>query len=189
MEPVPRSRAKTFQLRPPSVVSAVAKIQPEQTGELAVDRQEDQPGPVLTASIEVLPADDARQLRDEAGLFPQIGETQCAPKPSEQGQAEEFTPLGGGQPEDRREVTQERGFLGPHRRLHRLATAKELEPARVCSLCRLDIAAEHRGIDEPLRAVETPSSDFRGEMQLELTLDRPDQVRHYVTPVRMPETG
>src|SRR5689334_13788348 len=156
----------------------MAKIQPEQPGELAVDRQEDQSGPVLAASIEVLPADDARQLRDEVGVFPQIGETQGAPKPSEQGQAEEFTPLGGGQPEDRREVAQERGLLGPHRRLHGLATAKELEPTRVRALCRLDIAAEHRGIDESLRAVEPPSTDFRGEMQLELALDRPYQISH-----------
>jgi hypothetical protein len=143
----------------------------------------------LTASIEVLPSDDPRQSRHELGFFPEIGETQCAPKPSEQGQAEEFTPLGGRQPEDRREVTKERDFLRPDRRLYRPATAKELEPSRVHALRRLDVAAKHRIVDKPLRAVETPSTDFCGEMQLELTLDRSDQVRHYARPVRMPEIG
>jgi hypothetical protein len=156
----------------------MAKIHSVQLAEVAVDRQEDEPGPVLPASIEMLPSDDARQPRHELGCVPKIGETRRSPNGSQQGQAEELAPLAGRQAEGRREATKERDFLRPDRRLYRRATAKELEPSRIHAMHFFGVPAKRCLVDEPLRAVETPPTDFRGETLLEVTLDRSDQVRH-----------
>jgi hypothetical protein len=45
----------------------------------------------------------------------------------------------------------------------------------------LGVPAKRGLVDKPLRAIEPPSTDLRGEMPLELTLDRSNQVRHYAT--------
>ena len=172
-----------------AVVSAMAKIESEQACELAVHRQEHESGRALTATVEVFPPDEVREPRHERRFFPEFGKRQGAPKPSEQGETEEFTTVAGRQPEDRRELAKERDFLGPDRRLHRTAAAKELEPSRVRALRCLDVAAKRRLVDEPLRAVEAPSTGLRREVPFELVLDRPDQVRHYATPVGMPDIG
>jgi hypothetical protein len=50
-----------------TVVSSMAKVRLEQTGELAVDRQEDETSPVSPASIEMFPPRDTRKSRHEFG--------------------------------------------------------------------------------------------------------------------------
>src|SRR6266705_6433226 len=50
-----------------TVVFSMAKIRLEQAGELTVDRQEDEPGPVSPASIEVFQTRGARKSRRELG--------------------------------------------------------------------------------------------------------------------------
>src|SRR5208283_212137 len=68
-----------------AVVSSMAKVRLEKTGELAVDRQEDEPRPVLPATIEMLPSRYAREQRHEFGRpFHEIIETPGSPKPSQQ---------------------------------------------------------------------------------------------------------
>jgi hypothetical protein len=156
----------------------MAKVQSKQGGKQAVDRQEDEPGPLLPASIEMLPSDDARQSRHELGCFPEIGETQCSPMRSEQGEADEFARFSGRQAEDRRKL---RGTASARPRLYRRATAKELEPPGVHAMHCLRVPAKRGLVDEPLRAIEPPPTDLRGEMPLEMTLDRSNQVRHYAT--------
>src|SRR6266705_1349353 len=125
-----------------TVVFSMAKIRLEQAGELAVDRQEDEPGPVSPASIEMLPSRDARKSRHELGRpVHEIIETPGSPKPAQQAQADEFARLGGRQPEDRREVTKEIGVLGPNVPLNGRAATKELEPPRAHAMRHLIASA------------------------------------------------
>jgi hypothetical protein len=163
-----------------TVVFSMAKIRLEQAGELAVDRQEDKPGPVSRASIEMLPPRDPRKSRHEFGRpFREIIETPGSPKPPQQAQADEFARRGGRQPEDRREVTKEIGVLGPNVPLNGRAAAKELEPPRVHAMRHLiACAAAHRLVDEPLRAVEPLPIALRSEMPPEVALDRSYEVHH-----------
>jgi hypothetical protein len=68
-----------------AVIPAVAKVQLEQAGELAVDRQEDEPHPVSPASIEMLPSRDAGESRHDFGRpFDEIIKTPGPPKPPQQ---------------------------------------------------------------------------------------------------------
>ena len=79
-----------------AVVSSMAKVRLEQTGELAVDRQENNARPFSPASIEMFPSRDTRKSRHEFGRpLHEIIETPGSPQPSQQAQADEFAPLGG----------------------------------------------------------------------------------------------
>jgi hypothetical protein len=108
---------------------------------------------------------------------------------SEQGEADEFARFSGRQAEGRREPTKERGLLGPDPRLYRRATAKKLEPSGVHAMHCLGVPAEHFLVDEPLRAVESPSTNICGEMPFEVTLDRSNRVRHYATSCSSSDSG
>jgi len=97
-----------------AVVSSMAKVRSEQTGELSVDWKENEPGAVLPASLEMIPSDDPRKFGHQLGRsLRDIIEVADSPEPSQQGEAEELAPLGGRQAEGRREATKELGFLGP----------------------------------------------------------------------------
>ncbi|MEO8565547.1 MAG: hypothetical protein ABI541_04115 [Betaproteobacteria bacterium] len=162
-----------------TVVSAVAKIRYEQAGKLGMNRHEYEPGAVLPAAVEMLPSGDARQLRDQLGRsLVESVEIQRTPKPSEEGEAQECTPLGARQSEDGREVTKEVGVLGPDVRLDGRAATKKLEPPRVDPMRDLATAAPRGLVDEPLRAVESLPIELRVEMLPEVALDRCQEVNH-----------
>ncbi len=92
LEPFRGRRPKTLRLEfvirdtdREAVVPAMAKVRFEQAGELAVERQEDEPRAVSPASIEMLPSRDAGELRhDFRRPFDEIIETPGPPKPSQQ---------------------------------------------------------------------------------------------------------
>jgi hypothetical protein len=154
-------------------VAMMAKIRLKQAGELGVDRHEDQPRPVLTASIEMLPSGRAGQPRHQLGRpFREIVEVPGSPDPPQQGEADELAPFVGGQVEGRREVTKEIAVLGPNVGLDRRLAAKKLEPSRVHSVRDLAAAASRGLLDEPLPAIEPPPVDLRAEMAPQVMLDR-----------------
>lgn len=163
-----------------AVVSSMAKVRSEQAGELAVDRQEDEPRPVSPASIEMLPSRDARKSRHEFGRpLQEIMETPGSPLPSQQAQADEFAPLGGRQPEDRSEVAKKIAVLAPHVPLNGRPATKELEPPRVDAQRDLvALATPLRLVDEPLRAVEPLSIELGAEMLPDVAFDRFYEVYH-----------
>jgi hypothetical protein len=100
-------------------------------------------------------------------------EVQGSPKPSQQGEAQEFAPLGRRQSEGGRELIKEIGVCGPNARLYRRAAAKKFEPPRVHALRGLRASvATCRLADESLGAVEALSIAFRRQTPAQVALDR-----------------
>src|SRR2546421_7953222 len=85
-----------------TVVAPVAKIRSKPARKLPVDRNQYDPCAVSPASIEMLPAYDARESRHKLGR--EFMRARVSPQPSQQAQGHECAPLARRQPEEDREA-------------------------------------------------------------------------------------